>query len=184
MLHSLALGRPNLLNEIKNSSHIPPRTGGEGKKWMWTTEGSHEAWGRMGELWRIFPLSASTVMEKQRATRKTALTRAPSTSALAHPNVFLLQDLGAILTACHAPWRALYYTYVPIYKSEHIERLLSAFLSSPTLVEFNKTYRIYYIKRAEKVIKINFGKRQGWNSDWLKAYELHSLDKQIVEKIN
>ena len=37
-------------------------------------------------------------MEKQSATRNTALTSAPRTSARAQPNVFLLQDLGAIRT--------------------------------------------------------------------------------------
>jgi hypothetical protein len=41
-------------------------------------------------------LHASTVIEKHRATRKTALTRAPSTSALAQPNVFLDHFFGDI----------------------------------------------------------------------------------------
>ena len=35
-------------------------------------------------------------MEKQRATRKTALERAPRTSALAKPKVFLFHVLGLI----------------------------------------------------------------------------------------
>ena len=35
----------------------------------------------------------STRIEKQSATRKTELTRAPRTSALTHPNVFLLMVL-------------------------------------------------------------------------------------------
>ena len=48
----------------------------------------------------------STVIEKQSATRKTALTRAPRTSALAQPKVFLDQDLGAILTLRNAMTRA------------------------------------------------------------------------------
>ena len=48
----------------------------------------------------------STVMEKQSATRKTALTRAPRTSALAQPKVFFDQDLGAILTLRKAITRA------------------------------------------------------------------------------
>ena len=45
-------------------------------------------------------------MEKQSATRNTALTRAPRTSALAQPKVFLDQDLGAILTLRKAITRA------------------------------------------------------------------------------
>lgn len=41
-------------------------------------------------------LTASTEMEKHIAARNTALTRAPSTSALAHPKVFLDHFLGDI----------------------------------------------------------------------------------------
>ena len=37
-------------------------------------------------------------MEKHSASRKTALTRAPNTSARAHPNVFLLVDFFDIRT--------------------------------------------------------------------------------------
>merc|ERR1719188_342003 len=48
----------------------------------------------------------SSVMEKQKATKNTALTRAPRTSALAQPNVFLDQDFGAILTLRKAMTRA------------------------------------------------------------------------------
>lgn len=41
-------------------------------------------------------LHASIVMLKHSATKKTALTRAPNTSALAHPNVFLDHFFGDI----------------------------------------------------------------------------------------
>jgi len=41
-------------------------------------------------------LQASTVIEKHKATRKTAFTRAPRTSARAQPNVFLDHFFGDI----------------------------------------------------------------------------------------
>lgn len=46
-------------------------------------------------------LQASTVMEKHKATRNTALTRAPSTSARAHPNVFFDHFFGDIWNKSH-----------------------------------------------------------------------------------
>lgn len=44
----------------------------------------------------MYLLQASTVIEKHKATKKTAFTNAPSTSALAHPNVFFDHFFGDI----------------------------------------------------------------------------------------
>lgn len=51
-------------------------------------------------------LNASIKMEKQRAMRKTAFTKAPKTSALAHPNVLLLHVFEAKLIERKATNRA------------------------------------------------------------------------------
>lgn len=55
-------------------------------------------------------LKASTVIEKHNATRNTAFTSAPKTSARAHPNVFFDHFFGDIYkdktVQAHAPKRA------------------------------------------------------------------------------
>lgn len=60
-------------------------------------------------------LHASTVMEKHKATRNTALTSAPSTSALAQPNVFFDHFLGDIYSTTNSLMKGKQYSLTCSY---------------------------------------------------------------------